>query len=377
MLTPTVLVRLSVRRSSSLTLLLGDHMCLRNRALALVIVCNFMVATMHPQSNGYGEMSPQKVQANKGTADSAALAPGHTYRDYLASGGKGPEMVVLPGGKFAMGSPKDEAGREENEGPAHDVSVRSFALGKYPVTRGEFARFAAATGYKTDAEKDTPIPFQPAELGTPVACFAYKGGSENGWRAGTSWRDPGYKQGDDEPVVCLSWNDARAYADWLSHETGKPYRLPTAAEMEYAIRAGSSAPYPWGSAAEDACQYGNVRDVTANARFPQWKTGVTCNDGALFTSAVGRYRGNAFGLFDTVGNVEVWTEDCGVEDYDSAPSDGSAQRSPSCERHTLRGSSWNFSPTGFRSAHRENPPAAGRSFDTSLRVAEDVPSHYQ
>ena len=168
----------------------------------------------------------------------------------------------------------------------------------------------------------------------------------------------GYKQGDDEPAVCLSWNDARAYADWLSHETGRPYRLPTAAEMEYAIRAGSSTPYPWGSAAEDVCEYGNVRDVNANTRFPKWKTGVTCNDGALFTSAVGRYRANAFGLFDTVGNVEVWTEDCGVDNYNSAPSDGSAQRSPGCERRTLRGSSWNFSPTDFRSAHRENPPPA-------------------
>ena len=175
-------------------------------------------------------------------------------------------------------------------------------------------------------------------------------------------------------MVCLSWNDARAYADWLAHETGKPYRLPTAAEMEYAIRAGSSTPYPWGSAAEDVCQYGNVRDVTANARFPQWKKGVTCDDGALFTSAVGRYRGNAFGLFDTVGNVEVWTQDCGVANYDSAPSDGSAQQSPGCERHVLRGSSWNFAPADFRSAHRENPPTAGRGFDTSLRVAADVPS---
>ena len=349
----------------------------RNRALALIIASNFIVATLHSQSNSNGQMSPQRVLADKANAERAALVPGHTYRDSLASGGQGPDMVVLPGGKFAMGSPKDDVGREENEGPVHDVSVRSFALGKYPVTRGEFARFASATGYKTDAEKNTPIPFQPPELGTPVACFAYRGGSENGWKAGTSWRDPGYKQGDDEPVVCLSWNDARAYADWLSHESGKLYRLPTAAEMEYAIRARSSAPYPWDSDAEDACQYGNGRDLTANVRFPRWKTGVVCNDGALFTSAVGRYRANAFGLFDTVGNVEVWTEDCGVENYDSAPADGSAQRSPNCQRHTLRGSSWNFSLTGFRSAHRENPPTAGRSFDTGLRVAADVLSHYQ
>jgi formylglycine-generating enzyme required for sulfatase activity len=349
-------------------------MYLRNIALALVIAVHFKIATSSAQSNGHQEISPQKVQVKQGNTGNAAFAPGHAYRDSLASGGKGPEMVVLPGGKFAMGSPKDEAGREENEGPLHDVSVRSFALGKYPVTRGEFARFAAATGYKTDAEKDTPVPFQPAELGTPVACFTYKGGQDFGWKAGSSWRDPGYQQDDNEPVSCLSWNDARAYVNWLSHETGKPYRLPAAAEMEYAIRAGSSTPYPWGSAAEDVCQYGNVRDVTANARFPQWKKGVTCNDGALFTSAVGRYRGNAFGLFDTVGNVEVWTQDCGVENYDSAPSDGSAPQSPGCKRHTLRGSSWNFSPAGFRSAHRENPPTAGRSFDTGLRVAEDLPN---
>jgi formylglycine-generating enzyme required for sulfatase activity len=340
---------------------------LRNNVLILLIAAHFLAASSYAQANGHSEISQQKVQVER-----AALSSGQAYRDSLASGGTGPEMLVLPGGKFAMGSQKGETGREENEGPVHDVSVRSFALGKYPLTRGEFARFASATGYKTDAEKNTPIPFQPAELGTPVACFAYKGGSEIGWKSGTSWRDPGYKQNDDEPVVCLSWNDAQAYANWLSHETGKPYRLPTAAEMEYAIRAGSSAPYPWGSVSGDVCQYGNVRDVTTVARFPQWKTGVACNDGSLFTSAVGRYQGNAFGLFDTVGNVEVWTQDCGAENYNSAPADSNAQKSQSCERRTLRGSSWNFSPADFRSAHRETPPPTGRSFDTGLRVAEDL-----
>jgi hypothetical protein len=160
--------------SSSLARLLGDHMYSRNRVLALIIASSFMAATLYSQSNSSGQMSSQQVMANKANGESAALVPGHTYRDSLASGGEGPEMVVLPGGKFAMGSPKDEVGREENEGPVHDVSVRSFALGKYPVTRGEFSRFASAAGYKTDAEKDTPIPFQPAELGTPVACFAYR-----------------------------------------------------------------------------------------------------------------------------------------------------------------------------------------------------------
>jgi formylglycine-generating enzyme required for sulfatase activity len=140
-------------------------MYLRNRALALAIASNFVVATLHSQSNSNGEMSPQKGRANKANADSAVLVPGQTHSDSLASGGKGPVMVVLPSGRFAMGSPKDEAGREENEGPVHDVSVRSFVLGKYPVTRGEFSRFASATGYKTDAEKDTPFPFSRPNLG--------------------------------------------------------------------------------------------------------------------------------------------------------------------------------------------------------------------
>jgi formylglycine-generating enzyme required for sulfatase activity len=152
----------------------------RNIALTLVIGAHFIVAVSHAQSNGQGGISPQKVRMKQENTPNASLAPADAYRDSLASGGKGPEMVVLPGGKFAMGSPKSEAGREQNEGPIHEVSVRSFALGKYPVTRGEFTRFADATGYKTDAEKDTPVPFQPAELGTPVACFTYKGGSENG-----------------------------------------------------------------------------------------------------------------------------------------------------------------------------------------------------
>jgi len=120
-------------------------MCLWNGAFILVIAANFMVAMLYPQSNSNGEMPPQKADASEGSAETAALAPGHTYRDSLASGGKGPEMVVLPPGKFAMGSPKDEAGRDEREGPVHEVSVRSFALGKYPVTRGEFAKFASAS----------------------------------------------------------------------------------------------------------------------------------------------------------------------------------------------------------------------------------------
>ncbi|MGB9199210.1 MAG: SUMF1/EgtB/PvdO family nonheme iron enzyme [Terriglobales bacterium] len=342
-------------------------MYLPNTVLALVIGAHFLLPTARAQSGG----PPQAPSQNSTQISRDRL---QAYRDSLASGGNGPEMIVLPAGKFAMGSPNDEAGREENEGPIHNVSIHSFALGKYPVTRAEFARFAAATGYRTDAEKNTPIPFQPAELGVPVACFAYKGGQDYGWKPGSSWRDPGYAQAENEPVTCLSWNDARAYVNWLSRETGKPYRLPTAAEMEYAIRASSSTPYPWGSNPEDVCRYGNVRDLTANARFPQWKKGVSCNDGALFTSPVGRYRPNPFGLFDTVGNVEVWTADCGFGNYDSAPSDGSAQLSPACERHTLRGSSWNFSSASFRSAHRENPPSSGRSFDTGLRVAEDLPN---
>ncbi len=154
------------------------------------------------------------------------LKPGDVFRDLPG----GPEMVVVPAGTFTMGSRKDEEDRsaEDNmdEDPLHDVTITMpFAVGKFEVTRGQFAAFVEATGHKTGA-----------------SCYAWNGTE---WKdtAGKSWRDPGFAQTDDHPVACLSWDDAKAYVAWLAKETGKAYRLLSEAEWEYAARAGTTGPY--------------------------------------------------------------------------------------------------------------------------------------
>jgi formylglycine-generating enzyme required for sulfatase activity len=140
-----------------------------------------------------------------------------SFRDSLKSGGQGPEMVRLPKGQFQMGSPAGEQNRANDEGPQHSVSIeRAIALGRFELTRGEFERFVKETSYVTDAEKGK-------------GCWTWSSGKW-GEQPGANWRSVGFNQDATHPVVCVSWNDARAYADWLSEETGKRYRLPTEAE---------------------------------------------------------------------------------------------------------------------------------------------------
>jgi formylglycine-generating enzyme required for sulfatase activity len=290
-------------------------------------------------------------------------------------------MVVLPAGRFPMGSPSDEGGREDVEGPVHEVSIRRFAMGKFPVTKGEFAAFVTATGYQTDAEKNTAVPGVDGAAG----CSAYKGGTDFGYTAGTSWRNPGFSQDDNHPVVCLSWNDAQAYAQWLANKTGKRYRLPTEAEMEWAIRAGSTSPYPWGSDPGPACRYGNLADASVRAKFPEWHyPTASCNDSYVYTSPVGHYDANRFGLHDTVGDVWTWTQDCFHDSYDGAPGDGSAQQSSNtimsavfnrhldCGDRVMRGGAWETQPVKLRSAHRYAQSSAYRYYSFGLRVAQDL-----
>jgi len=161
----------------------------------------------------------------------APIASGQVFQDQLKDGTPGPEMVEIRGGRFLMGSPVDEKGRYEDE-RQHEVQVADFAIGKYEVTVGQFKSFVKATQYKTEAEESG-------------GCYYWTGSA---WKqdASKTWRNPGFSQTDDHPVVCVSWNDAMAYVDWLSKQTGKTYRLPTEAEWEYAARAGTTAARYWG-----------------------------------------------------------------------------------------------------------------------------------
>lgn len=161
-----------------------------------------------------------------------------------------PEMKLVAGGCYQMGSPVSEVGRRVDE-RQHRVCVDDVMAATTETSVAQFWAFVEATNYRTDAERD---------VGEP-GCWSEKDG-DWGWQSGRSWRDPGFKQGRDEPVVCVSWNDAVAYAEWLAEEADKDYRLPTEAEWEYAARAGTTTARYWGDDSAAACRYANVADET-------------------------------------------------------------------------------------------------------------------
>jgi len=274
-------------------------------------------------------------------------------------------MVVIEAGRFSMGSTEGEEGRFDNEGPQHPVSVvKPFALARCETTVGEFRRFVEETGYETDAERGG-------------GCYALKADGF-GWeqRADASWSSPRFAQDDTHPVVCVSFNDARAYARWLSLRTGATYRLPTEAEWEYAARAGTTTSRFWGDDPDAACVYANGADRTVKDRLPDLKWAVAeCDDGALFTAPAGSYRRNPFGLSDMLGNAWEWVEDCWHESYEGAPSDGSAWLETGggdCARRVLRGGGWNSGPGYLRSAARYRLTADGADFAVGLRLARTL-----
>jgi formylglycine-generating enzyme required for sulfatase activity len=261
-----------------------------------------------------------------------------------------PAMAMAPAGAFIMGAPESEAGRFPEEGPQHSVRVAAFAISQAPVTRGVYAAFVRAT-----SRPDGP----------PCALMD----NEGRWRAtpGLSWRNPGFAQNDDHPVVCVSWDDAQAYAAWLSARTGRVYRLPSEAEFEYAARAGAATAFPWGDAPGDVCAHANGFDLAARRTHPDW-TSLECDDGFAFTAPVRAFPANAFGLYDMTGNVFQWTQDCFNESYEGAPADGSAWTSPECTVRAIRGGSWLNSARGLRAAMRDRDPQQSPYANIGIRV---------
>jgi len=257
-----------------------------------------------------------------------------------------PEMVVVPAGSFMMGSPSSEAGRDDNEGPVHRVRIaRPFAVGVYEVTRGEYARFVAATGHRHGD-----------------SCWTYEGGE---WeeRSGRNWRRPGFSQTDRDPVVCVNWSDARAYTRWLSGETGEAYRLLSESEWEYAARAGTTTPFHTGrTISTEQANYDG--DYT----YGSGVTGVYRGR----TVAAGSFSPNAFGLHDMHGNVWEWVQDCWNDSYRGAPNDGSVWQSGDCRRRVLRGGSWDYLPRILRSANRLRYSTGVRYYDAGFRVARTL-----
>ena len=266
-----------------------------------------------------------------------------------------PEMVVVPQGDFLMGSPHDEKERFPDEGPQHRVAFAApFALGKYEVTRAEFARFAGETGLNAKA------------------CRVWRPAAGNfAANAAANWQKPGFEQSDDHPAVCVAWSEAKAMADWLAKKTGKPYRLPSEAEWEYAARAGTRSAWAWGPAAAEGCAHANGADQ-AYQRVNRGAAGMACDDGFAFTAPAGSFRANAFGLHDLIGNASEWTADCWRETFAGAPGDGRAWAAGACRQRTTRGGAWLAPPRLLRSAVRGGVDGEDRTNMLGFRLARDL-----
>ena len=265
-----------------------------------------------------------------------------------------PQMVVVPAGSFRMGQETGQARPDEKF--VHQVTVRSFAAGRTEVTRAEFAAFLRDSGQV---------------LGGPCTTDSDHSGR---WRdyPTANWMDPGVPTSDRHPVTCVNWDDAVAYTQWLSVKTGKHYRLLSEAEWEYAERAGSTTEYWWGDDPDQMCRYANGPDLAAAKTFPRWTGGANCDDGHDFAAPVASYAANAFGLYDTSGNVWEWTADC-YAPYTMQPTDGTPTERAECQRRTLRGGSWVRGLVDLRSSQRNGlPRPEQRGGDIGFRVARDL-----
>jgi formylglycine-generating enzyme required for sulfatase activity len=259
--------------------------------------------------------------------------------DYTEDGGVGlglPMVWVKPD-SFRMGSPDSEAGRGDDEGPVHDVELDGFWLGKTEITVGQFRQFVNSTGWKTDAEKSGKS-------------YGFDSSGSWGEQSGLSWRNAGFAQGDDHPVVHVSWTDAKGFCDWLSGKTvapGRSYRLPTEAQWEYACRAGGATPFSFGETiSTDQANY------DGNYTYGNGAKGVYRKK----TTPVGSFSAfaNAFGFYDMHGNVWEWCSDR----YDGKFYGTSAARSRNPENtvegsgRVGRGGGWFYDPQYCRSAYR-------------------------
>jgi formylglycine-generating enzyme len=290
-----------------------------------------------------------------------------------------PVMIPIGAGDFQMGPAQGEDDREKvppsfrsTTQPAHLVRIQApFAIGKYEVTRTEFAEFIADTDHKPTESclifvPDREVPAFSTQRVDRSATFSE--------RAGFSWRNPGFRQSNDDPVVCVSWQDAKAYVAWLSRKTRQRYDLPSEAEWEYAARGTTVGARYWGEGVQDICTFANGGDLslvrTPGVLFEKSTPFMPCDDKSSFTAPVGKLKPNAYGLHDMIGNAAEWVEDCWNDSYIKAPDDGGPWTLGQCNRRVVRGGSWfNVHSRFLRAASRVSHAVDTRVSATGFRVA--------
>jgi formylglycine-generating enzyme required for sulfatase activity len=303
-----------------------DHPGLAELLESLKERLNSRAAT--PGSGGVLHADPLVTSKPLQPARARVLAPGQTFRDRLKTGADGPLMVVIPAGRFRMGSPTDEPERFDGEGPRHEVRIAApFAMGVYAVTFEDYDIFCESTKRKKP-------------------------------------EDPGWGRAS-RPVINVSWEDAQGYCAWLGEQTRRSYRLPSEAEWEYACRAGTATPFHFGPliTTEQANFNGNYTyKGSAEGEFRAW------------TVPVGSFMPNAFGLHDMHGNVWEWCHDPWHKSYEGAPIDGSAwEEGGEKGSRVLRGGSWGLRPRDCRAACRYRDAPGSRGTLIGFRVCCAAP----
>lgn len=283
-----------------------------------------------------------------GRSKTRAFVPGNGRTEWFTDHPQGPEMVVVPAGSFMMGSPENEPECASDESPQRRVTIASaFAVARHAITRAQFAAFIDNKGYKSEGG-------------------AHVNTGEN-WvlDAKRSWRNTGLAQDGSHPVVCINWGEAKAYAAWLTEQTGKFYRLLTDAEREYVARAGTTTPFWWGS---------SITPTQANYDGNySYAGGGTKGEYRKSTVPVGSFAANPWGLFNVHGNVWEWCEDIWHKNHNDAPSDGSPWlQGGDASRRVLRGGSWNSNPGFLRAAFRVSYDPTVRDSIKGFRVARTL-----
>jgi formylglycine-generating enzyme required for sulfatase activity len=325
---------------------------MRSQLKIILLLCVAQCAAAQGLFKGF---FPDENGTNPDAPTRQKVVPGAIIKDCAEC----PEMVLIQTEVFMMGSNAQEQATANSAGlgtqytapenPQHYVRLPTFEAGRYSVTKGEFATFVRSSGYRTEAERGD-------------GCSVWTGKE---WKndAAYNWRKVVFPQGDDHPVVCVTWNDTQAYIQWLNRISGKNYRLFSEAEREYATRAGTQTAFWWGDSITTS-----QANYDGNYSYNGSPKGVF----RLATVPVNSFSANPFGLYNVHGNVWEWTQDCWHDNYVGAPTDGSAW-TYGCSGNwkVIRGGSGAYGPVYLRSAYRLKSRSDNRDIITGFRLARD------
>ena len=307
------------------------------------------------QINEYQQLLQQKRVYGR-------FEPFQQFNDTISTlNAQAPDMVVMPTGQFRMGRDRGKSAEQ----PAHMVRINyGFAISRHEVTVQEFRRFVEATGHETSSRSNRSGRVYDLNSGR----------LKN--KAGIDWEDDfaGKRAEDNLPVIHVSWEDAYAYTQWLAQQTGQPYRLPSEAEFEYVLAAGSQYKYPWGdqTPTDVIGNFTGKEDRLRQSRA-RWREGFDdYTDGHWGPAPIGSFVPNLFGVNDMSGNVMEWVQDCWHDSYVRAPANGRAWYNPGCEDHVIRGGSWSSALFEYQTQHRYKAEKDYADPRLGFRVARDL-----